>query len=63
MLPSSRRVRIRWIVAKHEIASSQDCAECVLAGFADFRLCVIAEGEEGVEDDQQGSILPRRVGL
>ncbi len=50
---------IRWIVAKHEIASSQDCADCMLTGFADFRFRVVAKGEERVKDDQQGSFLPR----
>ncbi len=56
-------MRIRWIVAKHEIASSQDSADRMLTGLADFRFRVITEGEERVKDDQQGSILPRRVCL
>ena len=51
-------MEVRSIFAEHEVASTEDSADCMLAGFSNLRLGVIREGEEGIKNDQQRTVLP-----
>ena len=58
LIPWSSRVTVRSIFAEHEIATTEDSADGMLAGFSNLGLGVIGEREKRVKNDQQRTVLP-----